>query len=999
MANFGGTIKLQGESEYRRALDQITRSLKTTSSEMKAAASSFDIGGKSSKELASDSERLKRSIDNQREALQKLKSQLSTMEAEYSKNSAAHKELVTRYEQEKAKLEALEKAGKQNTEEYAQQKEAVEKLAGEVAKSTKQHEAQVKSLETMRKKTADAETTANKTEKALKGLGDEAQKSGEKAERAAKGGFTVMKGALSNLVAGGINAAWNGLKQLGISAFQAGSDFESGMSEVGAISGATGDDLSALRDKAKEMGASTKYTATESAEAFKYMAMAGWKTSDMLDGISGVMNLAAASGEDLGQVSDIVTDALTAMGYAAGDAGHFADVLAAASSNSNTNVGMMGETFKYVAPIAGALGYDIEDTAVAIGLMANAGIKGEQAGTSLRSVLTRLSSPPKECADAMQALGISMTNADGTMRPLSDVMGQLREKFNGLSESQQTQYAKAIAGQEAMSGLLAIVNASPQDYDKLTESINNCSGAAEDMANTMNDNVTGQITLLKSKVEGIMIKIFDDASGKIREAIDKISDSLDSVDWDSVGEQIGDALGKAVDVFKWILDNAPAITSALVGIGVAFGVFKAAAAIGSVIEMFQMLTKAIKGAETAQIALNAAQTANPIGLIIGVVAGLIAAIVTLWNTNEDFRNAVMDIWQGIQDFIGGVVDTIGTFFTETVPDAINGMVEFFQNLPENIGEFLQGVIDNVSSWASDMASNAMQAGSDFVQGIGEFFENLPYNIGYFLGTVIGTVASWVSDMASNAQQAGSDFVNNVVNFIQNLPQNVSNFLSNVISNVGSWVSNMAGKASDAGSKFVSNVVNFVQNLPGKIGGFLSNIIGKLGSWAGEMASKGRDGAKRLFDAVVNGITSLPSKVGEIGKNIVQGLWNGISGAAGWLTDKVKSFATGILDGMKSAMGIHSPSTVFRDQVGKYIAQGVGVGFESEMKTVAADMQDAIPTSFDVDTTVNAKGIGHFTESGNMVDAFKQALSEMKIVLDDEEMGRFVDRTVTNLVYA
>lgn len=310
---------------------------------------------------------------------------------------------------------------------------------------------------------------------------------------------------------------------LGGSCVKTAANFESSMSEVQAISGATGKDFDALRDKAQEMGAKTKFSASQSAEAMTYMAMAGWKTEDMLGGISGIMNLAAASGEDLATTSDIVTDALTAFGKSAKDSGELADIMAAASSNANTNVSMMGETFKYAAPIAGALGYTMQDTALAIGLMANAGIKGTQAGTSLRSMFTRLASPPDECANAMEKLGISITNADGTMKPFRSVIGDLRTAFSGLSEAEQAQYAKALAGQEAMSGLLAIVNAAPSDVEKLTGAIDNSNGAAEKMANTMNDNLNGKITLLKSQLEGLAIEMGTALTPMLDKVIDAVS--------------------------------------------------------------------------------------------------------------------------------------------------------------------------------------------------------------------------------------------------------------------------------------------------------------------------------------------------------------------------------------------------------------------------------------------------------------------------------------------
>ncbi len=265
---------------------------------------------------------------------------------------------------------------------------------------------------------------------------------------------------------GAVAATGTVLSGLGAYALKVGSNFEEGMSKVSAISGATGEDLKKLTEKAKEMGAKTKFSATESAEAMQYMAMAGWKTGDMLNGIDGIMNLAAASGEDLALVSDIVTDALTAFGMSAKDSAQFADLLASAASNSNTNVSMLGESFKYVAPVAGALGHSAKDTAFALGLMANAGIKSSQSGTALRASLTNLAHPSKQMAEEMDRLGISLTDSNGKVKEGKALYDELRQKFSGLTDAQKTQSAATIFGKEAMSGMLAIINASDEDYKK-----------------------------------------------------------------------------------------------------------------------------------------------------------------------------------------------------------------------------------------------------------------------------------------------------------------------------------------------------------------------------------------------------------------------------------------------------------------------------------------------------------------------------------------------------
>ena len=356
-------------------------------------------------------------------------------------------------------------------------------------------------------------------------------------------------------------------------------DFEAQMKKVQAISGASGTDFEALTAKAKEMGAATQFSATESAQALEYMAMAGWKTDDMLGGISGIMDLAAASGEDLGRVSDIVTDALTAFGLQASDSAHFADVLAQASSNSNTNVSMMGMTFKYVAPIAGALKYSIEDVGTAVGLMANAGIKGEQAGTSLRAMMTRLVDPPKEAGSAMDRLGITVKNADGTMKPLRQTMKDLRSTFAGLTDAEKAEAASAIAGQEAMSGFLAIVNASEADFDKLTASIDNAEGAAGNMAKTVNDNLKGDLKSLSSVWESVQLEFM---SGKgadgLREFVQGVKDDVakfkgyieDGFDISDIGRSAMDVLVQLKNKFI----ELDGVGSLLAGGALAGGLYK-----------------------------------------------------------------------------------------------------------------------------------------------------------------------------------------------------------------------------------------------------------------------------------------------------------------------------------------------------------------------------------------------------------------------------------------
>lgn len=441
-------------------------------------------------------------------------------------------------------------------------------------------------------------------------------------------------------------------------AVKVGADFEAGMSKVSAISGATGSDLDRLTEKAKEMGRKTKFSATEAASAFEYMAMAGWKTEDMLDGIEGVMNLAAASGENLATTSDIVTDAITAFGLTAKDSGHFVDVLAKASSNSNTNVGMMGETFKYVAPVAGALGFSVDDCAVAIGLMANSGIKASQAGTTLRQIFTNLVKPTDAMQGAMDKLGISLTDSECKTKSLDTLMGDLRRSFSGLTEAEKANYAATLAGQEGMSGFLAIVNASDADFEALKSSIANADGAAEDMAETMQDNLKGSLTILGSSLEGFAIKVYDRVKEPLKEAADtgtecvnRLSSAFDSGGLHGVVEEAGEIFGELADRVAESSDEAEKIVTPLRNVASA-GSSLAKTGIKAAAKAFELLATnldiavpllvsgitAVKGYTVAKTAasviskLSKAYTASAAALDLFIVANGRSAVATAAST-------------------------------------------------------------------------------------------------------------------------------------------------------------------------------------------------------------------------------------------------------------------------------------------------------------------------------------------------------------------------------
>ena len=614
----------------------------------------------------------------------KLKADISNLKAGMQAASRSVRLATTEFNRATAGLDDWAKSEKGLTEKLKQlnttldaQKKQAALARDEWEKTKKVYGENSAEADRAKMKLNGYETAVAKTEKELKYYEDELKdcqnetgrfaKSTDEADAAmerASDGFTVAKATLANLVAEGIRVAISALKDMAKATLEAGMNFESEMSKVKAISGATEEDMTALTEKAKTMGESTVFSASEAASAFEYMAMAGWKTEDMLNGIEGIMNLAAASGEDLATTSDIVTDALTAFGMKASDAGKLADIMAAASSNANTNVSMLGESFKYVAPLAGSMGYSAEDVATALGLMANSGVKASSAGTALRTLLTNMAKPTDSMASAMDELGISLDDGHGNMKSLMEIMKDLRKGFGNLKISQedfnrefdfynqmleegtytQKRYDKAIedlvekafgaegalkaetaamlAGKQGLSGLMAIVNATDDDFNKLTGAIEGSTGAAQEMAETMTDNVGGDITLLKSKVEGIMIKVFEKASGSIREAIEIISQALDEIDWDAVADAIGKIAKKASQFLKWCIDNADVI------IEVIKSVVKVAAtlwAVKKVVAFTSALNTAIIAVKGFAAALKAGATASE---AMAGAGGMLATLVS-----------------------------------------------------------------------------------------------------------------------------------------------------------------------------------------------------------------------------------------------------------------------------------------------------------------------------------------------------------------------------------
>lgn len=670
---------------------------------------------------------------------------------------------------------------------------------------------------------------------------------------------------------------------LGAAAVKTAADFDAGMSKVAAISGATGEDLDALRDKAREMGAKTKFSASEAASAMEYMAMAGWKTEDMLGGIEGIMNLAAASGEDLATTSDIVTDALTAFGLTAQDSAHFADILAAASSNANTNVAMMGETFKYCAPIAGALGFSAEDVAEAIGLMANAGIKSTQAGTALRTIMNNLSGEVKITGKALGEVTIATTNTDGSMRDLSDILADCRGAFSQLSESERAQAAEALVGKNAMSGFLALMNAAPEDIEKLSTAIENCDGTAAQMAETMQDNLAGQLTILKSQLEELAISLGEMLMPAIRAIVSKIQAFVDKLNGMSESQRkavltiglIIAALGPLLVILGTVISK---VGTAMQGfVKLATGVKKLGVAVKAGTGVFGKLGAALGGISGHVLA------------VIAVIAVLVAAFKHLWDTNESFRNAITAIWNGIvskiQTFCQGIVERLNALGFE-----FGSIVDILKSLWDGLCQYLAPVFEAAFSVISTVLGSVLNV----ITGLLDVF------IGLFTGNW-SQLWDGVKEIFSGVWEAITGLFDTALNLLKSLAEVVFSWFGTTWESVWTGIKSFFETIWNGIVAFFSGIWNsIVSTVTAQINA-VKTVVTTVFTTIKTTASTIWNGIKTAISTVVDGIKSKVSSAFESVKSTVTSLFNGI-----------KNTATSVWNGIKAA--IVTPIEAARDKI-------------------------------------------------------------------------------------
>lgn len=951
-------IEIRAEtSQYQQAMRQAAAEMKNLTAQHSLAAAQAKLSGSAQDALRARVTELTSKIDVQKGIVQQNGQQYDNLKQKLELQKTAHDQLKTKVEAAKKAYEDSAKATGEDSEETQKLKAEYEKLSSQLSTS----ESQITKTETAITK---QEAAVNQSKAALTEMEAELKNVNAELARAPFDEYAAKAekvGGTLTSVGQKLLPLSTGIVGLGVAAVKTTADFDSEMSKVSAISGATGTDLDKLRGKAREMGAKTKFSASEAAQGMQYMAMAGWKTQDMMDGLEGIMNLAAASGEDLASTSDIVTDALTAFGLSAKDSSHFSDILAAASSNANTNVSMMGETFKYAAPVLGSLGYTAEDAALAIGLMANAGIKSSQAGTSLRGAITNLAKPTDTVAAAMDKYGISLTDSSGKMLSLRELMEQLRQKLGGLSEAEQAQAAAALFGKEAMSGMLAIINGSDKDFEKLAGAIDNCDGSSEKMANTMNDNLQGQITILMSQLQELAISFGEILMPKIRDIVTHIQNFVDKLNaMDEGQKETILRVGMFVAALAPMLMGLGKVITFSANVSRALGTLSAG------------LVKAggFSGVFTKALGL----ITSPAAIVVGVIAAITAVIIHLWNTNEDFRNTITAIWQKIKDafttFAAGIserLSALGITFSD-VTSAIKTIWDGFCNLLAPVLEaafstiaialqtafnVILGIWDVFSAVFSGDWSGAWEA----VKGI---FSSIWDGLKEYFSTIIGAVKGvadvflgWFGTNWETVWNGVKTFFegiwNGISSFFEGIWNGISTFCTTVWNGIVTNVTAFCTTVHDT----ISTIFNAVKDVVSNVWETIKNVVQVAIMFIVEVIKAAfelitvpfrfiwencRDTIISVWETIKSAVQTAINFVKD---NIITPVMNAISATITTVWNAIQTTFTTVINAIKSA--VQTAWNFMKNSVITPVMNGI--------KTVITTVWNAIKTA--VQTVVNA----------------------------------------------
>ena len=906
-------------SEYQSAMKAAVASMKELSSQYSLAAANAKLYGTKSDALKAKISELTQKMDVQKTKVADCKTHYETLTTRLDNNKKKSEELKT-------KVAELSRAYEESKEATGENSEETKKLKTELDKAEKQlatTEAQTTKYEAAVKKQGAAVTQAEadlaNMEVQLRDVNAELarQKFDEYAEKAGKVGQAVQTAGQHMMK---VTTAIGGVAAASVTVA---ANFEQQMSKVQAISGATAEETDKLTESARQWGRDTKYSATEAGEAFEYMALAGWKTDDMLEGIGGILNLAAASAMDLGTASDIVTDYLTAFGLSAKDAGKFADEMAYAMSHSNTTTEALGEAYKNCAATAASMGYSVEETTAVLMTMANAGVKGGEAGTALNAIMTRLATDTKGCATELAKYGVEVYDAQGNMNSLSSILTGVRGVWNNLTDEQQANLAKTIAGtnqfsalQTIMSGLSDEAIASGMSFSDYAEALQNCDGTASDMAATMQDNLLGRLTQLKSKLEDIGITVGNALLPFMEKAVAKIGELADK--FAALSPQQQETILKIAGVVA-------AIGPLLTIVGKAISVSgQLSSGIGKVVGKLAAMGTTASGATGGMAVLKGALAAitSPVGIAVAAIAAITAVIVTLWNTNEDFRNKITEIWDRIKtvftefgqhitdklnslgfDFenFGEVVKAIWEGFCNLLAPIIEGVFNNIANVIETTLNVITGVFDLFVSLFTGDWSGAWDAVKGIFEsvwnGLKEYISNILNTIKGVADAFLGLFGTSWDEVWNSIKTTFENIWNGIVSFFTGILDGIKNAVTTAWTAVSTTVSNVWNTISTKIQTTLQTIQNIITTVWNAVSGVFTTVWTAISTTVSNVVNSIKNTITNVFNAVKTTVSNIFNSV----KSTVTSIWNSISSTISNVVNSIKNTVSNVFNTLKSTV--------------------------------------------------------------------------------------------------
>ncbi len=804
-----------------------------------------------------------------------------------------------------------------------------------------------------------------------------------------KTGFKLGLDALGSIASKGmaavtaaVTAAAGAVSALGGYAISVGKDFESSMAQVIATMGITKDTVQdgvnsydLLKEAAAAAGESTVFSASEAADALNYLALAGYDAAKAADALPAVLDLAAAGGLDLAYASDLATDAMAALGIEAtsDNLTRFGDEMAKTASKANTSVAQLGEATLTVGGTAKSLAGGTMELNAALGVLANRGIKGAEGGTALRNMILALSAPTDKAAQAMANLGLEVFDASGNMRPMNEIFKDLDSALSGMSEGEKTQVLNEIFNKVDLKSAQAMLAGCGEEFDALTDALSDCDGAMSAMADTMNDTLEGDLKSLSSKTEAFGIAIYDNLNEPLRELaqlggeyISQLTAAFKEGGFEGLAESLGDVLGQAItkmsEYLPMVLEMGASVVRNLIdGLISNIGIISESASqilltiVNCAVDILpdilvagmQIITSLAQGiAESApQLADAAAKGLNQLinGISQNIPVLINALMSVIMSLAESLVNNIDPLLDAIFETVGILAELLMENISPLIEAAAEIIIALADYISENSDEIAEVVVEIIVTLIScivehipDLLIAAAAVAKALIDCLISLAEELLGQLGIFFDDCISAIEEWFSDVISDIAESAEEIFDSISEWFDNVGDTIGEALESTFDTVSEWFEDMINAAYEAASDFVDNIMDFVNELPENISDELLNALDAVKEWASDLMEKGRNAAKDLVDAIVTGVMSLPEKLKDIGRQLIEGLWEGIKSTAGWLKDKVGDFADGVVDDFKDFFGIHSPSRVMRDSVGKYLAQGVGEGFTEELPDVGKE---------------------------------------------------------------